>query len=141
MFNLKNLQLVPTIEFLNSVELKGKESRSRSKVVKKLIEKLKELQEDEKVLLESFSNKDESGEVVRLDDLSYDVPKENLLELTKQKNELLNEYAIVDCSEIYQHCKTLLSSLEDFDKNLSGQEAEVYDLLLDQLEEMNLDGK
>lgn len=107
-----NLKLKGINEFLYSLELKGKVSRARQKLNKVIVEKLNE-----------FSN-----DFMELEhDLSGD-------ELTKAKLELASEVAIVDVSEYESLMRYLYIELLNYDKGLSGEAADSYDIILDEFE-------
>lgn len=107
-----NLKLKAISDFLYSLELTGRFSRARQKLNKAVVEKLNE-----------FSN-----DFMELEhDLSGD-------ELTKAKLELASEVAVVDVSEYEGIMNRLYAALIDYDKELSGEDADSYDLILDELE-------
>lgn len=133
LLNLKNKQLVSIINFLNKLELKTKESRSRSKLSNLFTEKLEELQKDEKDLLVRFSKKDEDGNPVMIGQ-NYDIPQETENEWIEERTALLNETISVDCSELKVHTERLTSVLIDLDMILKDEDAIAYDVLLEQLE-------
>lgn len=133
LLNLKNKQLVSIINFLNKLELKTKESRSRSKLSNLFTEKLEELQRDEKDLLVRFSNKDGEGDPVMIGQ-NYDIPQETENEWIEERTALLNETISVDCSELKVHTERLTSVLNELDMILKDEDAIAYDVLLDQLE-------
>ncbi|MFI3605667.1 DUF1617 family protein [Vagococcus fluvialis] len=133
LLNLKNKQLVSIINFLNKLELKTKESRSRSKLSNLFTEKLEELQRDEKDLLVRFSNKDGEGNPVMIGQ-NYDIPQETENEWIEERTALLNETISVDCSELKVHTERLTSVLNELDMILKDEDAIAYDVLLDQLE-------
>lgn len=107
-----NLKLKSVSDFLYSLELKGRDSRARQKLNKAVVEKLNE-----------FSN-----DFMELEhDLSGD-------ELTKAKLELASEVAVVDVSEYEGIMNRLYAALINYDKEISGEDADSYDLILDELE-------
>lgn len=107
-----NLKLKAISDFLYSLELTGRFSRARQKLNKAVVEKLNE-----------FSN-----DFMELEhELSGD-------ELTKAKLELASEVAVVDVSEYEGIMNRLYAALIDYDKELSGEDADSYDLILDELE-------
>ena len=66
---LKNNELAPAINFLEGMILKAnKDSRHRTKLVKRIREAFKELSEEEKALMEKFSLLDENGQLKDGDD-------------------------------------------------------------------------
>src|SRR5699024_4250934 len=95
-----------------SLELTGRFSRARQKLNKAVVDKLNE-----------FSND--------FMELEYDLSGD---ELTKAKLELASEVAIVDVSEYEGIMNRLYAALIDYDKELSGEDADSYDLILDELE-------
>ena len=136
LLTFKNSNLVPVIKLLNSIEIKGKYSRSRSKVVNVFMQKFEELQKDERSLIEEYCNKDENGEVVMLDSTTFDVPKELEGELTTAKAELFAEEFSIETGELDQHFLNLRETLENLDKLLKGDEADIYDIILDELDKL-----
>ncbi|NQE04181.1 hypothetical protein HPY92_18520, partial [Enterococcus gallinarum] len=60
---LKNNELVPAINFLESIELSTKDSRHRTKLIKRIREALIELSDEEKSLMEKFNLLDENGQL------------------------------------------------------------------------------
>lgn len=107
-----NLKLKAISDFLYSLELTGRFSRARQKLNKAVVDKLNE-----------FSND--------FMELEYDLSGD---ELTKAKLELASEVAIVDVSEYEGIMNRLYAALIDYDKELSGEDADSYDLILDELE-------
>lgn len=134
---IKNQHLVLTINFLQNMKLKAAESRSRSKLVKLLSEKLKELQTDEKALLEEYAVKDEDGKAVMIDENQYDIAKENEPEFGKEHVVLLNEEVTITTTDYAEYVENVKKSLEAYDEELSGTDADVYDLLMNELEKGN----
>lgn len=134
---IRNQHLVLTINFLQGMKLKAAESRSRSKLVKLLSEKLKELQTDEKALLEEYAVKDEDGKAVMIDENQYDIAKENKPEFGKEHVVLLNEEVTITTTDYADHFENVKKSLEAYDEELSGTDADVYDLLMNELEKGN----
>lgn len=130
----KNAELIPTINFLQKIELKAKDSRARSKVIILLSKKLEELQNDERSLLEHYSEKDDSGHPIMIDSNTFSLSEENSIEVAKERAELLNETAVIVTTEYKEYLKRLQEALENYDSELSGSDAEMYDRLLDELE-------
>lgn len=131
---IKNQYLVPTINFLQGMKLKAAESRSRSKVVKLLSKKLEELQADEKVLLEEYAVKNADGKAVMLDKNQYDIAEKDKPEFGKEHIVLLNEEATITMTDYADHFENVKKSLEAYDEELSGTDADIYDLLMNELE-------
>lgn len=133
LLNLKNKQLVSIINFLTKLELKPKESRSRTKISNLFTEKLEELQNDEKELLIRLSNKDDDGNPVMIGQ-NYDIPKESEKEWVDERVDLLNESITIDCTQYKTHVERLTTVLQELDVTLKDEDAIAYDVLLDELE-------
>lgn len=131
---IKNQYLVLTINFLQVMKLKAAESRSRSKVVKLLSKKLEELQADEKVLLEEYAVKDANGKAMMIDENQYDIAEKDKPEFGKEHVVLLNEEVTITMTDYADHFENVKKSLEAYDEELSGTDADIYDLLMNELE-------
>lgn len=130
--NLQNSYLVPSINFLQSIKLKGKESRSRSKLVKLLTKSLKALQEDENTLLDQYGERDGEGEFVKEENGNIKVIKK--VEWQKEHRELLETIAEIEGGTYVNHIDDCKKILDDYDGELDGASAEAYDALLDAFE-------
>ena len=133
--HFKNKELVPTVNFLTSLELKNKKSRNRSKLVNLMLDVIKEYQKDLDKLSDDYSLKDEDGNVVPSENGSGNkiIPGKEA-EYTNQFNELQNEVVTIDGGVYVSNIDALYSDLLTVDKSLSEQEAVVYDRLLDEYE-------
>lgn len=135
MLSLKNKELAPIINFLSAVELSPKASRCRSKLVKKLLEKHTELKEDLEDIIEKFGKRDDNGEIIRLENGDVEFSEDTKEEGIKEQEELLYEEISINLDEIKKKVKFLVTNLDQLDTKLSGYDAEIYDLLMDKLEE------
>ncbi|MDV2618060.1 DUF1617 family protein [Lactococcus lactis] len=135
MLSLKNKELAPIINFLSAVELSPKASRCRSKLVKKLLEKHTELKEDLEDIIEKFGKRDDNGEIIRLENGNVDFSEDTKEEGIKEQEELFDEEISINLDEIKKKVKFLVINLDQLDTKLSGYDAELYDLLMDKLEE------
>ena len=133
--HFKNKELVPTINFLTSLELKNKKSRNRSKLVNLMLDVFKEYQKDLDKLSDEYSFKDEDGKVVPSENGSGNkiIPGKEA-EYAKQFNELQNEVVAIEGGVYVSNINALYSDLLTVDKSLSENEAVVYDRLLDEYE-------
>jgi len=118
---MQNKYIPQSIEYLQSLSLCGAQSRVRSKVVRKLIDILEEMKTQEKELLEEFTEKDDDGN-----------PISNEAYL-KEHSLWMDEIAEVQIED--NRLSSLKDSLENSKELLSGKNAEVYDILLDAIEE------
>ncbi|WP_347962762.1 DUF1617 family protein [Lactococcus formosensis] len=135
MLKFKNNELVNVANFLVSIPLKSKASRARTALVQKLSLKNEELQKFRDELLQKYAQKDEAGELIQDENGIYPWIKETEDEARETLIELHNEEVYINIEEYRPNMKILSLALDDLDIELSGQEAVVYDLLMDQLEE------
>lgn len=135
MLSLKNKELAPVINFLSAVELSPKASRCRSKLVKKLLEKHTELKEDLEDIIEKFGKRDDKGEIIRLENGNVEFSEDTREEGIKEQEELFDEEISINLDEIKKKVKFLVTNLDQLDTKLSGYDAEIYDMLMDKLEE------
>lgn len=120
---MKNRHLPYTIEFLDKLQLTGKVSRARRKLIQKMQEKFKEIQEDYQ---DAFNAKSEDDKVT---DIEVERNKK------KEEVEFLEELAVINLSEYQDHILLLAQTLDNYPHEISGADAEMHDLILDQLEE------
>lgn len=126
--------LAPIDKLLFDLKIKGsKETRSRSKLKKLVMRKLKEYQEDQRELLEKYAEKDKDGNPKTSEQGNYIIPS-NQKELQEELNELGEEAAVIEGGEYVNHISTMKEVLENIDIELSGVQAEAYDHLLDAYE-------
>lgn len=125
--NIKKSKLALYYQFLNKLELTGVDSRARTKLTKDMGEAITELQEDEKTLAEEVNaSVDENGNV------SFRKPEDKIT-FVKAQIELKQEEVVFEEKTMDQFDK-LKNALLDYDEKLSGQDAEAYDSILDDLE-------
>lgn len=135
MLSLKNKELAPIINFLSAVELSPKASRCRSKLVKKLLEKHTELKEDLEEIIKKFGKRDDNGGIIRLENGNVEFSEDTREEGIKEQEELFDEEISINLDEIKKKVKFLVTNLDQLDTKLSGYDAEIYDMLMDKLEE------
>ena len=137
MLSLKNKELAPIINFLSEVKLSPKASRCRSKLVKKLLEKHAELKEDLEVIIDKFGKRDENDKIIQLEDGNVEFSDDRKEEGIKEQQILLDEEVSINLDEIKDKVKFLVSKLDKLDVKFAGNDAVIYDVLMDQLEEEN----
>ncbi|QIW51230.1 DUF1617 family protein [Lactococcus raffinolactis] len=135
MLSLKNQELAPVINFLTALELSPKASRCRSKLVKKLMEKYEEFGEDEKSLFEKYGKRDETGELLKSEEGVYKLVEDTAAECLTEQQSLVDEEVTINLDEIKDKVKFLVSKLDKLDVKFSGNDAVIYDVLMDKLEE------
>lgn len=130
----KKFESLPLAQFLESLELKNKNSRLRNKLIKKLNVISEELEEDRVALAEEHAEKDEQGKPISKDNVYKII---DLDEFNKQLEELKNGEVAIEVGEYSNNLEDLFNYLdsEEFDMPLSGQPANRYDRLLDIWEE------
>lgn len=130
MLAFKNNEISTVVNFLQDLPLKGKASRGRTKIIKVLYSKYEEMQKDleeiKKDLPEEPNESNESDEYQTL------VEQHN-----REFDEIINEEVLCDISEYQNYLESLIEGLENGDTTFNGQDAVVYDLLLDKLEKEN----
>lgn len=133
--NFKNNQIESMVDMLSNLSISGKASRGRSKLKEKLIAKLKEYNDEVEEARDPYFVKDKDGERI-VKDKKY-VYKDNVdkKELGKTLAEIGEEQASVEFTEYSEKFKALYESLDNYGLNLSGKDADCYDLLMDQLED------
>lgn len=125
---IKNHLLEQPIGLLFNLELKGKQSRHRTKFIKRLDTALKEVKEGHEQLLKEHSNKDEEGNPIVIDN-RYDI--KNVEEFNKDFKELYDEEFIIDSPADDEMLKTVKDILLNCEESFSGAQASVYDELCD----------
>jgi gas vesicle protein len=137
LLEFKNKELAPIINFLTALELSPKASRSRSKLVKKLLEKHEELVEDEKNLFAKYSEKDDNNSPVMTDEGNFKLLEDTKSECVREQQDLFDEYISINIDEIKEKVRFLVSKLDKLDVKFAGNDAVIYDTIMDQLEEEN----
>lgn len=128
---VKNNELAPAITFLEGMELKANtDSRHRTKLVKMLKEAFNDLSEEEKSLMEKFDLLTEEGQLKPQDQLSAD----NVTAFNSEQAVLLEEEVIIEGGMYARNLAEMPRILEAYDGTLSGKDAEIYDRLLDEME-------
>lgn len=138
---IKKSNLISVFQFLNDVTLVGAASRARTKLNKDISEAINELQEEETTLAKEMGGEvDENGHVDFKVDESFsdeeleNAKKEKAIEFSKAQLELRQE-KVIFTETVKDQFNRLKNALYDYDKELNGAEANVYDMVLDVLEE------
>lgn len=127
---LKNKEITTAINFLDRMNLKPKDSRHRSKFVKQLNNALLELSEEEKTLMNKFELIDSNGQLKSDNDRKID----NVLAFNREQTILLEEEIIVEGGMYAKNLSEVQRILSEYDGVLSGEEAQIYDRLMDEFE-------
>jgi len=140
LIKIKNTELNAIILFLNKVAAKGKEARAISKFKKLLLEKNEEFSGDEVELLKEYCVLQEDGNL-QVDENGKVTFLEEKAECGRQAHVELQEEEVAINLTAYTLFDVLITALENTDLELSGTDADVYDLLLDKLEEIKEEEK
>lgn len=124
--------LVAVNNFLFNFKAKGRKSIARSKLLKLVEKKIKEFNEDEKMIIKEFAKLDEDGEPIILDGNRYDI--DDLKGYAKAVKELNEEEVIIEGGEYVNNFSHLKEALEDYDLELEGADAVAYEILMDAFE-------
>jgi PHD/YefM family antitoxin component YafN of YafNO toxin-antitoxin module len=135
-FVIENEKLVPAINLLGKLSLKGKKSRHRTKMIKDLMEGVKEFEDQRQLIIKEHCNLNEEGEPVTITKEGgaehYDV--KNLKAFEKDQKELLEETYTLEGGNVTGYLKTMKDVLLECELEWSGQEADIYDYLCDEFE-------
>lgn len=135
MLKFKNSEIAQTINFLSRISLKTKASRSRTVLIKKLSEKFEEFSKFQEEIFNKFAKKNKEGELDRDEQGAIHWEAEHIKEGNEALQELLDEEVFINIEEYRPNIKFLLLALGELDMELSGQDALIYDLIMDKLEE------
>lgn len=119
---------------LLSFKLKGKQSRLRMRLVREIDSALAELDKEEQLLLDENALKDDQGEFIKIKrEVNgqmldyYDFDDESAF--IKEMKLLHDEPVVVDQEKFKEELEVILTAIDEFDGELSGQEAIAHDLL------------
>lgn len=127
---LKNNELISAIDFLQNMPIKGKDSRHRTKLVKQLQDAFDGLVEAEKQLMSEFNLLDENKELLPVEKQDKEVVKE----FQKEQKVLYDEEVVIEGGVFAKNFDEMPRILNEYEGELSGTQAEIYDRLLDEME-------
>lgn len=132
-----NSFIVPSFEFLKDLPLMAnKASRGRSQFLKRLEEKQNEYNEGLKDINLRYFEVDKEGELV-IEDEQYvfvDDSDKSKQSRAGEINELLEENTEILFGEYSTKYESLFTALDSLELDLSGQDAIVYDILMEAYE-------
>ncbi|WP_062323685.1 DUF1617 family protein [Halolactibacillus sp. JCM 19043] len=120
---IDNIKLSGAIQILDRLELKGLKSVHRTRLIRLLSDKLKNVAEEEKKLKESYAAKDDEGKPIIIDD-KYDIEETEKLQVDLEA--FFNEKVVIDGGDNQVTIKSVKQSLEECDIDWSGQQAHDY---------------
>lgn len=127
---LKNKELQPAIEFLMGIPLKRAESRHRTKLVNLLRESLEELSKAETALMNEAGLLNSDGELLPDDERDVETVKQ----FNADQAVLYDEEVIIQGGTYAKNIEQIPDILNNYDEEMSGGTAEIYDRLLDEFE-------
>ena len=133
---IKNGEITAYVEFLQNLNLKSRASRGRTKLIKLLDKKIDEFNADLNSVRDEFFKKDDKGHFVQ-DDNGKLVIKDGVSvgEAQAEADKLTNENAVILLDEYEQQIKAMYQALDEYDGELSGTDATIYDNLMEKLEQ------
>jgi hypothetical protein len=130
---LENRHIITLIPFLQSMKLRGERSRARSKFLALAMTSYESLHSSEVELLKEYAVLDESGELLQTDG-AFTLKEETALEYHIEREKLFSEIAEIEGGTYTAHLELMRQILDDYDEDLSGETATLYDALWDSLE-------
>ena len=132
---LKNHYLVPLIPFLRGMKLKGERSRARSKFLVAAMEAYASLHESEVELLKEYAVLDGEGNPKATADGSFSLKEGSTNEYHTEHEKLFNEVAEIEGGTYAGHLTLMRQILMEYEEELDGENAALYDALCDAFEE------
>ncbi|MED3650601.1 hypothetical protein [Heyndrickxia sporothermodurans] len=127
---IENGKLAAAINFMYGLKLARKQSRFRRHFIQQMNDRLKQVEEDRKALLEEHSHKDEDGKAI-VNDGQYDV--KDMVAFSNDLKELNSEKLVIEGGDNGEMIRTIKQVLIKFEnEEYEGQESEVYDYLCEQ---------
>jgi hypothetical protein len=136
---LQNQHIVTLIPFLQNMKLRGEKSRARSKFLSLAMESFYSLHQSEVELLKEYAVLDDNGEPVKNADGGFTLKPETAVEYLLERDKLFTEVAEIEGGTYTSHLKLMRGILADYDEELEGDNAALYDALCDAFEEVSDD--
>lgn len=132
---IKNGEITAYVEFLQKLNLKSRASRGRTKLIKLLEKKIDEFNMDLNSLRDEYFQKDEQGQFIQENGKLVVKDGVSIAEAQSEADELNNENAVILLDEYKEQIKAMYQALDEYDDELSGTDATIYDDLMEKLEE------
>ena len=121
---LKNNQLKSLTEFINSLTFNtGSAHIAQARIVTLMTNKYKELDEDRIELVNQYANKDDNGDAVILDNGTADMTEDNHAKFNDEYKELFDSDTVIDLTEYEDKVHQLESALENYNRDLTGDQS------------------
>lgn len=136
---LKNYEIEALVNLLFNMQLKGRDSRMRTRFVKQLDEYWQSIFQTERTeLISQYAQKDENGEIVLNEDKKQAILiEETIPEFEAEFNILMNEEYIVEENETNREILLTVGRLMlNCDLEFNGNDAIMYDNWCEKFEEL-----
>lgn len=121
---IKNNQLKSLTEFINSLTFNtGSAHIAQARIVILMTNKYKELDEDRIELVNQYANKDDNGDAVILDNGTADMTEDNHAKFNDEYKELFDSDTVIDLTEYEDKVHQLQSALENYNRDLTGDQS------------------
>lgn len=121
---LKNNQLKSLTEFINSLTFNtGSAHIAQARIVTLMTNKYKELDEDRIELVNQYANKDDNGDAVILDNGTADMTEDNHTKFNDEYKVLFDSDTVIDLTEYEDKVHQLQSALENYNRDLTGDQS------------------
>lgn len=121
---LKNNQLKSLTEFINSLTFNtGSAHIAQARIVTLMTNKYKELDEDRIELVKQYANKDDNGDSIILDNGTADMTEDNHTKFNDEYKVLFDSDTVIDLTEYEDKVHQLQSVLENYNRDLTGDQS------------------
>lgn len=127
------------IRFLQGLSLKGKKSIHCTRFANHLTEQLKKVADEELELVKQFAGEDEKGEPIRDENGNFAI--KDIKAFKKEQEDYLSEYFTVKGGDSHGMLKTMKEVIENYDGEVSGQDAIAFEHLYTAFENVSLNEK
>ena len=132
---IKNGEITAYVDFLQKLNLKSRASRGRTKLIKLLEKKIDEFNMDLNSLRDEYFKKDDQGQFIQENGKLVVKDGVSIEEAQAEADKLNNENAVILLDEYEQQIKAMYQALDEYDGELSGTDATIYDDLMEKLEQ------
>ena len=132
---IKNGEITAYVTFLEKLNLKSRASRGRTKLIKLLDKKIDEFNMDLNGLRDEYFKKDSQGQFIQENGKLVVKDGVSVEEAQAEADKLNNENAVILLDEYEQQIKAMYQALDEYDGELSGTDATIYDDLMEKLEQ------
>lgn len=132
---IKNGEITAYVEFLQKLNLKSRASRGRTKLIKLLEKKIDEFNMDLNSLRDEYFKKDDQGQFIQENGKLVVKDGVSVEEAQSEADELNNENAVILLDEYQEQIKAMYQALDEYNGELSGTDATIYDDLMEKLEQ------